>query len=60
MAAGRGSNVAVAGLKSRSQVQFRGRGSNVAVTGPKSLVGKVICVKFNLEFEVTERNWLII
>ena len=56
MAAGRGSNVAVAGLKSRSQVQFRGRGSNVAVTGPKSLVEKVICVKFNIEFEVTERN----
>ena len=54
MAAGRWSNVAVAGLKSRSQVQFRGRGSNVAVTGPKLRVGKVVCVRFNLEFGVTE------
>ena len=30
MVAGRGSNVAVAGLKSRSQLQCRGRRSNVA------------------------------
>ena len=38
----RGSNVAVAGPRSRSRVQCRGRGSKVAVAGPMSRQGKMI------------------
>ena len=40
--------------------QIAGRGSKVAVAGPKSRVGKMICVKFKLEFEVIKWKWLII
>ena len=52
MVAGRGFEVLVAGVMSRSRVQCRGRAFKVAVTGPTSLLGKLICMKFKFEFEV--------
>ena len=37
-----------------SQVRSRGRGSSIEDGDSKLRVGKMICVKFKFEFEVTE------